>query len=233
MSICPALRSIFLVYIINLFIFVTPLGLMRTVTNGINFINYVTMENKDNLSAEQSLKIISETMARNCRAIEKNQGSYYILWGSVLAVVSTLIYFLWNGTRNPVWNYLWFLIPVIGIPAAISISKKGSDAPKTYLHKTVGWIWCAFGITAVALTILSCTVNPFVADTDLITSLLGFTILTTGIVIKSWPIIASGALVVLLGALYTSYAGAQICLIWLFSGVIMTVGGIITRIIMR
>ena len=70
-------------------------------------------------------------------------------------------------------------------------------------------------------------------DTYLITSLFGFTILSTGIVIKSWPIIASGALVVLLGALYTDYAGAQICLIWLFSGIIMTAGGIIARIIKR
>ena len=151
----------------------------------------------------------------------------------ILAVVSALIYLLWNGTGNPVWNYLWFLIPVIGVPAAIFISKKGSDAPKTYLHKTVGWIWCAFGITAVCLTILTCTVNPFVLDTYLITSLFGFTILSTGIVIKSWPIIASGALVVLLGALYTDYAGAQICLIWLFCGIIMTAGGVIARIIKR
>lgn len=177
-----------------------------------NDVNQNVMETNNNLSAEQSLKIISETMARNCRAIEKNQGTYYILWGVILAVVSALIYLLWNGTGNPVWNYLWFLIPVIGVPAAIFISKKGSDAPKTYLHKTVGWIWCAFGITAVCLTILSCTVNPFVLDTYLI---------------------ASGALVVLLGALYTDYAGAQICLIWLFSGIIMTAGGVIARIIRR
>ena len=180
---------------------------MCMTANDGNDVNQNVMETNNNLSAEQSLKIISETMARNCRAIEKNQGTY--------------------------WNYLWFLIPVIGVPAAIFISKKGSDAPKTYLHRTVGWIWCAFGITAVCLTILSCTVNPFVLDNYLITSLFGFTILSTGIVIKSWPIIASGALVVLLGALYTDYAGAQICLIWLFSGIIMTAGGIIARIIKR
>lgn len=115
----------------------------------------------------------------------------------------------------------------------IFISKRNDCAPKTYLHKTVGWIWCAFGITAVCLTILTCTVNPFVLDTYLITSLFGFTILSTGIVIKSWPIITSGALVVLLGALYTNYGGAQICLIWLFSGVIMTIGGAIAKLIRR
>lgn len=33
--------------------------------------------------------------------------------------------------------------------------------------------------------------------------------------------------------LYTDYAGAQICLIWLFSGIIMTAGGVIARIIKR
>ena len=206
---------------------------MRIVANDGNDVNQNVMETNNNLSAEQSLKIISETMARNCRAIEKNQGTYYILWGVILAVVSALIYLLWNETGNPVWNYLWFLIPVIGVPAAIFISKRNDCAPKTYLHKTVGWIWCAFGITAVCLTILTCTVNPFVLDTYLITSLFGFTILSTGIIIKSWPIITSGALVVLLGALYTNYGGTQICLIWLFSGVIMTIGGAIAKLIRR
>ena len=93
------------------------------------------METNNNLSAEQSLKIISETMAKNCRMIEKNQGIYYILWGVILAVVSTLVYFLWSGTGNPVWNYLWFLIPAIGLPMAIFISKRKDCAPKTYLHK--------------------------------------------------------------------------------------------------
>lgn len=206
---------------------------MRIATDSVNNVNQNVMETNNNLSAEQSLKIISETMARNCRAIEKNQGTYYILWGVIMAVVSALIYILWNGTGNPAWNYLWFLIPVIGVPAAIFISKRSSDAPKTYLHKTVGWMWCAFGITAISLTILTCTVNPFVLDTYLITALFGFTILSTGIIIKSWPIITSGALVVLLGALYTNYEGAQICLIWLFSGVIMTIGGVIAKLIKR
>ena len=103
-----------------------PLGLMCMTANVGNDVNQNVMETNNNLSAEQSLKIISETMTRNCRAIEKNQGTYYILWGVILAVVSALIYLLWNGTGNPVWNYLWFLIPVIGVPAAIFISKKGS-----------------------------------------------------------------------------------------------------------
>ena len=40
-------------------------------------------------------------MARNCRAIEKNQGTYYILWGVILAVVSALIYICGSD-----WNYL-------------------------------------------------------------------------------------------------------------------------------
>ena len=210
-----------------------PLRLKRIAVNGKKYVNQNVMETNNNLSAEQSLKIINETMARNCRAIEKNQGTYYILWGVILTLVSAIIYLLWNGTGNPIWNYLWFLIPAIGLPAAIFISKRNDCAPKTYLHKTVGLIWCAFGITAVCLTILTCTVNPFVLDTYLITSLFGFTILSTGIVIKSWPIITSGALVVLLGALYTNYGGAQICLIWLFSGVIMTIGGAIAKLIRR
>ncbi len=65
---------------------------MCMTANDGNDVNQNVMETNNNLSAEQSLKIISETMARNCRAIEKNQGTYYILWGVILAVVSALIY---------------------------------------------------------------------------------------------------------------------------------------------
>ena len=98
---------------------------MCMTANDGNDVNQNVMETNNNLSAEQSLKIISETMARNCRAIEKNQGTYYILWGVILAVVSALIYLLWNGTGNPVWNYLWFLIPVIGVPRPYSFQRRG------------------------------------------------------------------------------------------------------------
>ena len=70
-----------------------------------NDVNQNVIETNNNLSAEQSLKIISETMARNCRAIEKNQGTYYILWGVILAAVSAPIYLLWNGTGNPGFSF--------------------------------------------------------------------------------------------------------------------------------
>ena len=192
------------------------------------------MENDNQMSAEQSLKLINETLTKNCRAIEKNQGVYYIFWGLLIIAVSAVVYLLMRKTGNFSWYYLWFLIPVIGMPVARFISVRNSaNSPMTYIRKTVSRIWVAFGILALVLTGLASFSNFFVIDSYLITALLGFTVLTTAILIRSWPIITAGALIVLLGAVLTSYDGAQIFLIWMLCGFIMTVGGVVAQVVKR
>ena len=41
-------------------------------------------------------------------------GNIMLLWGYLTVAVSVTIWILLAGTHNPVWNWLWFLIWVIG-----------------------------------------------------------------------------------------------------------------------
>ena len=74
------------------------------------------MEQNKEMTAQESLKLISETMSNNRKEIVRNSGKYFVLWGVLLTIFSLLIFFLWKTTGRAVWNNLWFALPAIGYP---------------------------------------------------------------------------------------------------------------------
>ena len=58
------------------------------------------MEQCSKLSAEQSLKLIDETIRDNRLVIAKKSGSHFILWGALLSLVALAVYFFWRGERQ-------------------------------------------------------------------------------------------------------------------------------------
>ena len=71
------------------------------------------MEQNNEMSAQQSLQIITETFNRSRRGILRNSAKYFMLWGALLTVISLVIYLLWHFTGMPQWNFLWFAMPAI------------------------------------------------------------------------------------------------------------------------
>ena len=137
------------------------------------------METK-NLSTENSLKIIAETMERSRMTIAKNSGRPLILWGCLVAVTSVIIYFLWSKTGSPVWNLLWFAMSIIGFICTILMSKNSEKAP-FYLM-----IWVAYFIMR--------TCNPDAAIrvdlTLIITLMMGLCGVISGVVMKMKSVVA-------------------------------------------
>ena len=103
------------------------------------------METK-NLTTESSLKIIAETMERNRMTIARNMGKPLILWGSLVALTSVVVYFLWSKTGNAGWNLLWFFMSIIGFVCTMLMDRNKEKAPDTEVSRTVGKIWMWFGI---------------------------------------------------------------------------------------
>ncbi|MBQ1831262.1 MAG: hypothetical protein II112_02710, partial [Bacteroidales bacterium] len=79
------------------------------------------MEN--NFSAENSLRLIAETIERSRRTIAKNSGKPLILWGSLVALTAVVIYILWSLTGSPAWNFLWFAMSAVGAVAMRSMMR--------------------------------------------------------------------------------------------------------------
>ena len=104
------------------------------------------MEN--NLSAENSLRIIAETIERSRRTITKNSGKPLILWGVLVALFSLIIWGLWTKTGSPAWNFLWFAMSAIGFVCMKTLFRNREKVPETEVSRMPGKIWMWFGIFA-------------------------------------------------------------------------------------
>ena len=114
--------------------------------------NLTKMEN--NFSAENSLRLITETIERSRRTMAKNSGKPMILWGVLVAVTSVVIYFLWSKTGNPIWNLLWFAMSAIGGFGTYSIGRKREKTPATEISRILGKIWMWFGFFTTGFYLL-------------------------------------------------------------------------------
>ena len=104
------------------------------------------MEN--NLSAENSLRIIAETIERSRRTITKNSGKPLILWGVLVALFSLIIWGLWTKTGSPIWNFLCFAMSAIGFVCMKTLFRNREKVPETEVSRMLGKIWMWFGIFA-------------------------------------------------------------------------------------
>ena len=169
------------------------------------------MEN--NFSAENSLRLITETIERSRRTMAKNSGKPMILWGVLVAVTSVVIYFLWSKTGNPIWNLLWFAMSAIGGFGTYSIGRKREKTPATEISRILGKIWMWFGffttgfyllLWVVALIRYSAHMEGIVSVdlTLLITMMMGLCGAISGAVMNCKPVTACSALATALSVVF-------------------------------
>lgn len=111
------------------------------------------MEQSSQMSAEQSLKLINETLRDSRLVITKRSGSHFILWGAILTLIALAVYLLWRSSGNPAWNLLWFAMPAIGYPLAVVLDKDAECVPSNLISNLLGWTWGAFGAFAVTVSL--------------------------------------------------------------------------------
>ena len=188
------------------------------------------MEQNKEMTAQESLNLISEMMNNSRRSVLQNNSKGFILWGVLLTVMSLVVYFTWHFTGSAAWNFLWFLMPVIGYPLAIFIYKKDKNVPRNFVGKTIGQVWSAFGCFSIVLSALGCTLVP-IPITFTIILLLGLAECVSGIILKNWPIIIGGFLLGVCGAvLSTMLVNETQILLFTLGGVILAITGIVVKL---
>ena len=195
----------------------------------------------ENLSTEQSLRIISETLDQSRRTITRNSGSYFILWGTLLTLFSLLVYILWKTSGSPAWNYLWFAMPVIGYPLSFLLQKKKEAVPDNLISKLIAKTWTIFGVFALSVSSLILVCSRFsegmaglfmvVGITPAILMLFGISESFSGVLLKNRIVIAGGILVGIGGLLLYYLCGLEVeqMLIFTFAGVILALTGVLTK----
>ena len=112
------------------------------------------MEDKK-LTEKESLEVIISMIART-KARYLGSGNILLMWGYLAVFSSILVWILLAATRQNVWNWLWFAIPVIGMPltAIMSRREKRTDGAVTYSDKITSHLWSIFGVSEIVLTLI-------------------------------------------------------------------------------
>ena len=187
------------------------------------------MELNKELTAQESLRIISETLNNNRRAILRNGAKYFLLWGAVLTVFSLVIFALWRSTGNPAWNWLWFAMPIVGYPLAAILRKHETVVPKNILGSLIGQTWALYGLFAIVISSVAVFIVPMNISL-LIVVLMGFAEAISGLLLKNWPIIVAGIILGIGGAVAAMLLkGAEQHLLFTLGGILLMVTGAIVN----
>ena len=201
------------------------------------------MEQNKEMTAQESLNLISETMNNSRKEIVRNSGKYFVLWGVLLTVFSLLVYFLWKTTGKVAWNNLWFALPLIGYPLSRWAKNKEKDSrAENFISRINGGIWGTFGVFACSVALFSVLYSQFF-DSPLTTIVLGVTLspqivllfgmveTISGITLKNWTIKIAGWITGIggLAIFYIAQVGAEQMLIFTFAGIVLTATGLIVK----
>ena len=185
-------------------------------------------QNKE-MSAQQSLDLISETLNNNRRCILQNSAKHFILWGALLLVFSIVIYELLHVTRDLYWMLLWFAMPVVGFPLARLLGKKGTVVPQNVISGQLHYIWLAYCAFAVVISIVAMFEMPS-CITLLLVALLGFSECSSGLLLKNWPIIIGGFILGVGGAVVAMLVRSEAqLLVFAAGGLILAATGLIVK----
>jgi hypothetical protein len=188
------------------------------------------MEQNKELTAQESLRLISESFNKSRKDILRNSAKYFILWGTLLTLTSLAIYLLWHFTGKPQWNFLWFVMPVIGYPFAALIGKNSIAIPQNEVSKMLGGIWSVFGVFSIMLSAIAVFLVPM-HITLVIVIILGLAECISGVLLKNWPIIIAGFLLGIGGAVFALLVKSEAqLLIFTLGGVLLLVTGFIMKI---
>jgi len=176
-----------------------------------NLLKPKKMEN--NFSAENSLRLIAETIDRSRRTIARNSGKPLILWGGLVALTSIIIYVLWTRTGSPAWNFLWFAMTAVGAIAMRPLLRKSEKVPETEISRMLGKIWMWFGFFATGFfvlvwvawgirTLFGIEGTMSVDLTLIIVLMMGLCGTLSGAVLKFKPITASSVIATALSVLF-------------------------------
>lgn len=112
------------------------------------------MEDKK-LTEKESLEVITSMIART-KARYLGSGNILLMWGYLAVFTSILVWILLAATQQNVWNWLWFAIPVIGMPLTSIMARreKRTNGVVTYSDKITSHLWSIFGVSEIVLTLI-------------------------------------------------------------------------------
>ena len=150
------------------------------------------MEDKK-LDAAESLALIGRMIENTRSRMVRNAGRPFLVWGYATAATLIAVWTAASCTGDIRWNYLWFILPVLGgMFMYLTRPKTAEGSVHTYIDRVTGLIWSVIGPATLLISALAiCFVVRFpVAFTILLMIGLGTTI--NNLIIGFKPGVAGG-----------------------------------------
>ena len=154
---------------------------------------------EEEINEKQSLAIITEMIARTKDRYIGN-GNIMLLWGYLTVAVTMLVWIMLATTHQPAWNYLWFLIWIVGGIATpiMARSEQKKCGVKNYSDRITSQIWSVVGIMGIVATAI-CLGFQLIGDVSSWSTMLAFALVVVplgeiaqGVILKERSLTVGG-----------------------------------------
>ena len=112
------------------------------------------MEDKK-LNEKESLELITQMIQNTRQNLDTGSGNMFLVWGyvSVLVTLTVLagVYF----TKNPLWMWGFWGIPVMGYLLTFLLMRKRQKMVKSYIDKILVQVWRMFGLICMIFVLMA------------------------------------------------------------------------------
>jgi hypothetical protein len=151
------------------------------------------------LDEKESLELIARMIRNTQQGLERGAGFPMLIWGYATIFATLAVWIAVRLTSDYHYNFLWFLIPLIGL-VGMMLQKKHPAGVRTYLDQVIRYIWMVLGSTAFMLSVMSITTSLWTLPIlFIIILIMGIGIVLTGLVIAFKPAIIGGIVALLIG----------------------------------
>ena len=190
-----------MVYTINYFIFTVQIRRQpSTQHNFINNYNLSIAMEKNNLTAAQSLELITSMIQDSRKRLAQNSGTPFLVWGYITVAVSVFEYFVVANGWSWMWSWMWFAIPLLCGPIMMLVIRKQENGAKNLIDRTISAMWSVLGISTLFLYLLAVAYG--VSLFSLIVLGMSIGTLTSGIVLRENATKCCGAFAMLASAIF-------------------------------
>jgi hypothetical protein len=192
------------------------------------------MEDKT-LNEKESLELITKMIQNTKHRMEQNSGLPLILWGTLTVFFSVIIWSLlkFGIANSPIYNLLWFGIPILGWIGMVIILKTETKKRhvKTFIDKVISYIWIVLG-TVSFIPCLATFFTPKIPILFIIVLLMICGVIITCLIINFKVGVWCGIIGILLSPLcLLPITGLNSLLIFaLIFGIVMIIPGIVLQV---
>ncbi len=149
--------------------------------------------NDKRLNEKESLELIARMILNTKKKMEEGSGTMFLIWGYTTVITTLLVWISVLQTQDYRYQFLWFLLPIVGSFLTIIEKKKEETKPRatTYIDRMINYIWLVLGVAGFLLSMISIIAYTF-PILFVIVLIMGIGTTLTGLIISFRPLVISG-----------------------------------------